>query len=125
MEKQTANNPIPIKIPNGDIITSSHIALLPQHNLPDKVCKAHIFPGLTKPLISIGTLCDNNCISVFDERRVTIYDKTMRQIVMKGHRDPRTILYIINITAPLKSMKEQNIPDTFRANHLYETKSKQ
>ena len=54
--KQKATQPIPIKMPNGEITTSSHIALLPQHNLPDKARKAHIFPGLQKPLISIGTL---------------------------------------------------------------------
>ena len=76
--KQTATQKIPIKMPNGEIITSSHIALLPQHNLPDKARQAHIFPGLQKPLISISTLCDNNCIAVFDEKRVTIYDKSTR-----------------------------------------------
>ena len=27
--KQTATHPVPIKMPNGEIITSSHIALLP------------------------------------------------------------------------------------------------
>ena len=69
---------MPIKMPNGDIITSSHIALLPQHNLLDEARKAHIFPGLQKTLISIVTLCDNNCIAVFDEKRVTIYDNTTR-----------------------------------------------
>ena len=103
--KQTANQPIPIKIPNGEIITPSHITLLPQHNLPDKARQAHIFPGLQKPLISIGTLCDNNCIAVFDEKRITIYDKLTRQIVMQGQRDPNTTLYIINMAAPLRAMK--------------------
>ena len=44
---------------------------------------------------------------------------------MQGHRDPNTTLYMINMAAPLKAMKEQNIPDTLRANHVYETKSKQ
>ena len=44
--KQTATQPIPIKMPNGEIIKSSHITLLPQHNLPDKARQAHIFPGL-------------------------------------------------------------------------------
>ena len=60
--KQTTTQPIPIKMPNGDIITSSNIALLPQLNIPDKARKSHIFPGLQKTLISISTLCDNNCI---------------------------------------------------------------
>ena len=44
---------------------------------------------------------------------------------MQGHRDPNTTLYMINMTAPLREMKEQHIPDTLRANHVYETKSKQ
>ena len=112
-------------MPNGEIITSSHIALLPQHNPPDKARKAHIFPGLQNPLISIGTLCDNNCIAVFDEKRVAIYDKMLRQIVMQGHRDPNTTLNIINMAAPLRAMTEQHIPYTLRANYVYETKSKQ
>ena len=66
--KQTAPQPIPIKMPNGEIITLSHIELPPQRKLPDKARQAHIFPGLEKPLISIGTLCDNNCIAVFDKK---------------------------------------------------------
>ena len=123
--KQTATQTITTKITNGQIIKLSHIALLPQHNLPDKARQAHIFPGLQKPLISIGTLCDNNCIPVFDEKRVTIYKKSKRQIFMQGHRYPNNTLYMINMAAPLGSMKEQHIPDTLRANHLYEKKSKQ
>ena len=125
VDKRIANNKIPIKMLNGEIIKSTHIALLPQHNLPDNARKAHIFPGLQKPLISIGTLCDNNCIAVFDAKRVTIYDQTTRNIVMQGHRDPMTTLYMINMTAPQKSMTEQKIPEAFSANHVYETKSKQ
>ena len=122
MEKQIANNPIPIKIPNGEIITSTHTSLLPQHNLPDKARKAHIFQGLQKTLISIGALCDNNCISVFDEKRVIIYDQTTRNKDMQVHRDPMNTSYMINMTAPLKSMKEQKIPEAFSANHVYDTK---
>ena len=96
VDKQMANNPIPIKMLNGEIITSTHIALLPQYNLLDKARKSHIFPGLQKPLIPIGTLNDNNCIAVFDAKRVTIYDQTTRNIVMQGQRDPVTTLYMIN-----------------------------
>ena len=44
---------------------------------------------------------------------------------MQGHRDPNTTLYMINMAAPLKAMKEQHITDTLRENHVYETKSKQ
>ena len=44
---------------------------------------------------------------------------------MQCHKDPITTLYIINMTAPQKSMTEQKIPEAFSANHVYETKSKQ
>ena len=125
LDKRIATNPIPIKMPNGEIITSTHIALLPQNNLPENARKAHHFPSLQKPPISIGTLCANNCIAVFDAKRVTIYDQMKRNIIMQGHRDPITTLYMINMTAPLKSITEQNIPEAFSANHIYETKSKQ
>ena len=43
-----------------------------------------------------------------DEKRVTIYEKTTRQIFMQGHRDPRTTLYMINMIAPLKAMTERS-----------------
>ena len=36
-----------------------------------------------------------------------------------------TTLYTINMTAPLKSMTEQNITEAFSANYVYVTKSKQ
>ena len=39
---------------------------------------------------------------------------------MQGHRDPNNTLYMINMAAPLREMKEQHIPDTLRANHVYE-----
>ena len=102
LDKRIANNPIPIKMPNGEIITSTHIALLPQQNLPDNARKAHIFPGLQEPLISIVTLCDNNCISVFDVKRVTIYDQMTINVVMQSHIDPMTTFYKINMSVPLK-----------------------
>ena len=33
--------------------------------------------------------------------------------------------FMINVSEPLRAMIEQKIPDTLRANHVYETKSKQ
>ena len=124
VEKRNANNPIPIQMLNGEIIKLTHIALLPQHNLPNNARKAH-FPGLQKPLISIGTLCNNKCVAVFDSERVTIYDQKTRNIIMQVNRYLINTLYMINMTVPQKSMTEQNIPEVFSANHVYETKSKQ
>ena len=98
VNKTKANHPIPITLPNGDIISSTRIVLLAQKNLPDASRRAHIFPHLTRPLISIGNISENNCITVFDTNQVTIYDKDTHQTVMTGQRDPVTTLYIINMT---------------------------
>ena len=81
VNKTKANYPITITLPNGDIISSTYIALLPQKNLPDAASHSHIFPHLANPLISIGTLCNKKRIIVFDTNQVTIYDKDTHQVV--------------------------------------------
>ena len=91
VEKQIARIPLPIRMPNGEIIQSSHTALLPQTNIPIEARKAHIFPGLkNKSLLSIGTLCDNGCKATFDDTEVIIENKENNEIVMRGTRDPMT-----------------------------------
>ena len=125
VKKIKANHTIPITLPNGDIISSIHIALLPQTNLPDAARHAHIFPHLTKPLILIVTLCKNNCISVFDTNQVTIYDKDTHQTIMTGQSNLVTKLYMINMIETPTLMTAPPFPDSFFANHVYETKTKQ
>ena len=124
VNKTRSNHPIPITLPNGDTISSTHIALLPQKNLTDASRRAHIFLYIKKPLISIGTLCDNNCITVFETNYVTIYDKDTHQPVITGQRYPVTTLYVINMTATPTLMTEPTFPDSFFANNIYETKTK-
>ena len=65
--KQKAVHPIPIGIPDGEIITSTHTSLLYQQDLPIQERKAHLFPGINKALLSIGTLCDHGCEATFNE----------------------------------------------------------
>ena len=64
--KQQAVHPLPIQIPNGEIITSTHTALLSHPDLPLQARKAHLFPGLNKALLSIGTLCYHGCEATFN-----------------------------------------------------------
>ena len=59
--KQQAVHLLPIQIPNGEIITSTHKALLSRQDLLIQARKAHIFPGLNKTLLSIGKFCNNGC----------------------------------------------------------------
>jgi hypothetical protein len=55
--KKTAQQKQIVSLPNGDIMHSTHTALLQLHPaLPEAACTAHIFPALKNPLISIGQL---------------------------------------------------------------------
>ena len=65
--KQHAVHPLPIQIPNREIITSNHTALLSPQDLPIQARKPHLFLGLNKDLPSMGKLCDNGCEENFND----------------------------------------------------------
>ena len=54
--KQQAVHPLPIHMPNGEIIKPNHTTILSHPDLPLQARQAHLFPGLTKALLSIGKL---------------------------------------------------------------------
>ena len=96
--KQLAINRLPIRMPNMETITSINTALLSKQELPIATRKAHIFPGINKALLFIGTFCDHGCQATFDDKTVIILNKGIRKVMMKGTRDPRSNLYMINLT---------------------------
>ena len=71
-------NPILIRMPNRETTQSTNTMFLPQKNLPLQARRAHIVPHLQHPLIYIGTICDNKCIAMFDDKPVTVYNKDTR-----------------------------------------------
>ena len=90
--KQQVVHPLPIHIPNGESITSTHKALLSHPDLPLQARKTRIFPGLNKALLSIETLCDHGCEATFNENYVCILNKNSGKIIMKGTQNTRTNL---------------------------------
>ena len=82
--KQQDFHPLPIQMTNREIITSMHIALLSHQDLPLQARKAHLFPGLNKALLSIGTLCDHGCEATFNDKSVRILNKKSGKVIMKG-----------------------------------------
>ena len=104
--------------------TSTHTALLSQQDLPIQARKVHIFPGINKALLSIGTLCNHGCQATFDDKSVLILNKGSGKVVMKGKRDPRSNLYMINLTQQNKLITEFTTPDKYFAGSAYECKSK-
>ena len=122
--KQLAISPLPIRVPNREIITSTHTSLLSKKYLPIAAWKAHIFPGLNKALLSIGTLCDHGCQAIFNDKKVLIINKGSGKVMMKGKQDPHSHLYMLNFTQRNKLMMKFQTPDKYFAGSLYECKSK-
>ena len=58
--------------------------------------RAHLFPDITHALLSISMLCNERYMAIFDKIRVyTIKDGV---VLLSGIRDPKTNLYMVNIT---------------------------
>ena len=73
--KKIAVIPLPIHIPNGEITTSTHTALLSKTNPTIEARKSHIFPCLSKYLLSIVSPSNFPTQAVFDEKKVLIINK--------------------------------------------------
>ena len=79
--KKLVISPPPIRMPNGEIITSTHTALISKQDLTFAARKAHIFPGLNKALLSIGTFCDHGFQAIFDDKTVLILKKGRGKVI--------------------------------------------
>ena len=118
---------LPVKMPNGTIIHSTHTGLIPNDSIPLAAHRAHLFKELYQALISIGVFCDIGCMALFDDAQVVIFNKETKEILMRGPRNTLTGLYMIDLEQNIKQpkiMKELEIPDTYFDNHVYECRSK-
>ena len=97
-------------MPNGEIITSIHTALLSKQDLPIPARKAHLFTCLNKALLQIGTFCDHGCQATFDDKTKLIINKGSGKVMMTGTRYPRSNLYMLNLTHQNKLMIEFTTP---------------
>ena len=109
--KQLAISPLPIRMPNGEIITSTHTDLLSKQDLPIAARKAHLFPGINKALLFIGTFFDHGCQAIFYDKTVLILNKGSGKVMMKGKRYPHSDLYMLNLTQRDNLMTDFTTPD--------------
>ena len=122
--KQQAIHRLPTQIPNEEIITSMQTALLYHPGLPLQARKSHIFLGLNKSLLSIGTLCDHGCEATSNDNSVRIKNKHSGNNIMRGTQYTRTNLYMLNLTQQKKIMTESTTPGEYFAGSAYKRKSK-
>ena len=121
--KQQAVHPLPIQMPNGEIITSLHTKLLSHQDLPLQLQKSPLFPGINKALLSNGKLCNHECEATLNDKYVRILSKQSGKIIMKGTRYPCTNLYMLNLTQQNKTMMESTTHDEYFAGSAYGCRS--
>ena len=94
-----------VKLPNGDILRSSGATKIPLPTLSNKAQEAHIFPELTSAnLLSIGQLCDDNCIATFDKNNLIITKNN--KTIIQGKRNFSNGMWYVpipNTTEPVDS----------------------
>ena len=70
--REPSENPINVKLPNSSTMASTHKYQNPLKKLSSQEKHAEIFPNLHFSLISIGQLCDDECIVTFDKHKVIV-----------------------------------------------------
>ena len=94
------------------------------NDLPIAAWYAHLFLGLNKALMPVGTFCYHGYQAIFDDKKVILLNKVSGKLTMKDKRDPRSNLYMLNLTQRNKLMTDFPTPDEYFAGSVYECKSK-
>jgi hypothetical protein len=93
LNKVQSRTPLPVRLPNGATMESSHTADLDIPELNAAESKAHVFPGMSHhSLISVGQLCDEGYISTFKQDTVTTCNSKSSKL-FSGPRDLNTGLW--------------------------------
>jgi hypothetical protein len=89
-----------VMLPDSTNIQATHSGQLPlHHSFSMKAKTAHVLDGITNAsLISIGQLCDDDCVAVLDKRVIKVFKD--QQCVLQGYRNPTDGLWDIALPAP-------------------------
>ena len=105
-QRQTINNGPQVLVPNGSKLQTIETGFLPLHSiLSTHARKANILEGLNNAsLLSIGQLCDDDCVAIFDKRALHIIKNGI--LVLKGRRNWNDGLWDVDIKS---SQSEQSL----------------
>ena len=88
----TPNNGPTVNLPDGTSIQSNEMGHLPIPSLSPTASQCHVLPDLrSASLISVGKLCNDDCVVTFDKHRV--YVTKNNKIILQGHRNRRDNLW--------------------------------
>ena len=103
-QRATIKNGPKVQIPNGVSMTTTETGILPLHqNLSTQAQSGNVINGLNNAsLLSIGQLCDDNCVAVFDKRFLRIFKNGT--LVVKGLRNWTDELWDVTIATQQQKM---------------------
>ena len=109
---QRKNSDTIVQLPNNATIHSNKIGTLPIPELSNAAKATTIFSGLTNSsLISIGQLCDDNCIAILNKNTLKVIKNN--KVIMEGQRNHDDGLYDIPIvkerTKPVSIQQKANV----------------
>ena len=82
--------PLTVKLPDGHHINSTDTTSIDWLDLPPTARTAHVYPQLDPhSLVSIGVLCDHDCIATFDKKSIQIHRHNKQ--ILQGHRLPNSL----------------------------------
>ena len=96
-------------------MASTHQAHIPLKLLSIQANHAEIFPNLHSSLISIGKLCDNECIVTFDKHKLIVSKN--KDIIIEGYQEPTNRLWRFPLRHPYQNNKQANILEPHLCNH--------
>ena len=90
-----ATAPINVTLPDNSTMANTHEGTLRIPGVSPAASKAYIFSNMASSLLSIGQLCDDGCIALFDKCRVIIIKDNA--VILMGRRDPQTKLWVVDL----------------------------
>ena len=105
-------------LPDSTSIQATHSGQLPLHpSLSAKAKTAHVLAGITNAsLISIGQLCDDNCIAVLDKRKLNVFKNN--ECILQGARNTADGLWDIAIPTVVSSSQTVLSSQTASTKHV-------
>ena len=98
--KDTRNGPT-VQLPNNTTMNATKAGILPLSRSLSTQAKITYFYGLhSASLISLGRLCDNDCITILDKNEINILKENT--LILKGNRNKTDGLWDIPISRPLR-----------------------
>ena len=99
--KVDTKNSIVVTQANGDTMKSTHIANMNLPTLSSAAKIGHVIPNLSSAsLLSIGKLCDDNCLSLFTKEKLFIFKQN--KLLLQGKRNHFNGMWTILV--PIKSV---------------------